>query len=96
MLWLGSRCDNIDQVVKALYNIGYIKSTSREIWFGQNLFLDDQVILKFCAEHDSIIAVLCTKMQNEWTTETDVMYERILATFEFKLILGRTFYILQP
>ena len=33
--------------------------------------------------------MLCAKFQNEWTTVTDVMDERVFGRFEFKMRFGR-------
>ena len=33
----------------------------RQISFALNIFLSFQIVLKFCAEHDSTTAVLCAK-----------------------------------
>ena len=50
----------------------HLKPQSRERSFAHNLFVSHQIVLKFYTEHDIIIAVLCTKFRNDWTTATDV------------------------
>ena len=41
-------------------------------------------------------AVLCAKLQNDWTTEADFMDERDFARFKFKMHFGRISHIAQP
>ena len=53
------------------------------------------IILKFCTEHSIDTAVLCTKFQNNWTAESDVMEEWDLARFEFKMSFRQISYIAQ-
>ena len=75
-------------------NIGYpskkhLKPKSREISFAHYLFPSYTIILKFCTEHGGITVVLCAKFQNDWTADTNVLDERDLARFEFKMGCGR-------
>ena len=37
---------------------------------------------QFCTKHGSVIAALCAKFQNDWTTDTNVMDERDFVRFE--------------
>ena len=67
--WVSVRC-----YTRALYNIRYpseihIKLKSREISFAHNSCFSWPIALKLCAEHGSIIAVLCAKFQTDWTNE---------------------------
>ena len=41
------------------------------------------------------VILLCTQIQNDWTTEKDVMDERIVARFELTMNFGRVLYIAQ-
>ena len=59
----------------------HLKLKSREKLFAHNLFLSYPIVLQFCTEHDSITVVLCAKLQNDWTNETDVMDERDFVRF---------------
>ena len=52
-----------------------LKLKSREVSFVHNLLLNYPIVLKFCAEHDSLAVVRCAKYQNDWPNETDVMDE---------------------
>ena len=59
----------------------------RNLWqtqFSRNFVSPITVVksfLKFCTEHGSITAVLCTKYQNVSTTGMDVMNEQYVARF---------------
>ena len=80
-------CIYIARAPRALYNIGYpseihLKLKSREISFAHNSCFSWSIALKFYTEHGSNTAVLCAKFQTEWT---DVMDERDIAIFEFKM-----------
>ena len=57
-------CDNIKNPSKI-----YEKS---KMWFT-NRNLSDPFILKFCTEHGSIAAMLCTKFQNDYRINKDVV-----------------------
>ena len=48
------------------------KPKSREISFAYNLVFTWPIVLKFCIEHGSCTAVLCTKFRNDWLTDSDV------------------------
>ena len=61
----------------------HYKPKSREISFVHNLFLSYPIILKFYIEHDSITAVLCAKLRNDYTAAKDVIDGRNFARFEF-------------
>ena len=47
---------------------------------------------RFCTEHGSITAVLCTKFKNDFTTAKYVVNKREFAKFEFKMSFGRIHY----
>ena len=64
------------------------KLVSREMLFAQDVFLNCQIVLKFCTEHDGDTVVLCAKFQNDLTTEMDAMDERDFVWSEFKMELG--------
>ena len=51
--------------------------------------------MEHCKEHGGDTVVLCAKFENDWTTEKDLMDERDLARFKFKVSFGRIFYIAQ-
>ena len=51
------------------------KFKSREVSFAHNLLLNYPIVLKFCAEHDSLTVVRCAKYQNDWPNETNVVDE---------------------
>ena len=53
----------------------HLKLTSRQHSLAYNLALSNPIVLKVCADHGSNTVVLCAKVQNEWTTVTDVMDE---------------------
>ena len=53
------------------------KFKSREVSFAHNLLLNYPIVLKFCAEHDSLTVVRCAKYQNDWPNETNVMDEPV-------------------
>ena len=81
-----------------LCNLGYpsathLKLKSRAISFVNTFFISHPIILQVFKEHGCITAVLCTKFQNDWTTETGVMEERNFAGFEFEMSLGWISYI---
>ena len=62
------------------HNGGDLLETHRELKYHQillahNLFFSCPIILKFWTEHGSDTAMLCTKFQNDWGTEMDVMEE---------------------
>ena len=72
-----------------LCNIGnpsetHPKPKSRKISFAHNVLLSCSIVLDFHTEHDSITAMLCAKFRKDWTTETDVMGERVFTRVEFK------------
>ena len=76
-----------------LCNMGYPSEThldlnSREVSFAHNLLLSHKIVLKSCTEHGSITAVLCTKFQNDWTNDTDVIDERDIARIKFTKVTG--------
>ena len=48
----------------------WLKPTSHEILLAHNFFVSCPIFLKFCAEHGSDTAVICTKFQQDWTIET--------------------------
>ena len=84
---------------RVLCNVEYpsethLKLESHEILFDHKSHFNNQIILKFCTAHDSITVVLCTKFQNNWTTQTYVMDERNFARFEFKMSSRQISYIL--
>ena len=56
------------------------------------LFSSDQIILKFCTEHGSITAMLCAKIQNNLTTEMDIIDEWVFVKFEFKTVLQPSYF----
>ena len=70
-----------------------IKLKSRDILFVYNIRFNNPIVLKFCTEHGSYTVVLCTKFQDDWIIETDVMDKRDFARSEFKMIFGRIYYI---
>ena len=70
-----------------------IKLKSRDILFVYNIRFNNPIVLKFCTEHGSYTVVLCTKFQDDWIIETDVMDKRDFARSEFKMIFGRMYYI---
>ena len=43
------------------------------------------IVLQFCIEHASDIAMLCAKLQNDWTDGMDVMDKRDFVRFEVKM-----------
>ena len=53
----------------------HLKLKSREVSFAHNLFCSYSIVLKFCTEQH----VLFAKIQNYWTTETNVITERDFA-----------------
>ena len=57
---------------------------SREISFAHNVFLSFPIALIYCAEHDSITAILCAQFENDSTIETDVTDKRVFVKFEFE------------
>ena len=50
-----------------------------EISFIHNILVRCTIVLEFCTEHGSIIAVLCTKFQNNWATEKSVTGKQVLS-----------------
>ena len=54
-----------------------------QIPFAHNSFISCQIVLKFCTEHGSVTAMLCTKFQNDLISEMDVMNEQNLPRFKF-------------
>ena len=63
-------------------------------WFRDNLFVHNirfrcPIVLKFFTVHGSITVVLCDKLQNDKTTQVDIIEERVFAKYEFKMSLGR-------
>ena len=61
--------------IMMLCNIGYpsatyLKLKFRESSFVHNFRLNDSIVLKFCTEHGSIIAVLCSQFQTVRTNKT--------------------------
>ena len=44
--------------------------------------------MKFCTEHGSYTAVLCTKFQNDWLKEMCVMGENDIAKYEYQIFFG--------
>ena len=83
---------NHSQIFCIVAFLAWGKSNTRRISmivsFAHNLFCICLVVLKFCTEHGSDTAVLCTTFQNDWATETDVMVERDFANFEFTMSFG--------
>ena len=73
----------------------HLQLISRKISFAHNIQVNILIVLQFCIENCSITAVLCTKFQNVWTIETDVMDERVFARFEFMVSFGSGSYIVQ-
>ena len=49
---------------------------SREISFFHNICFNNPIVLKVCTEHGSVTAMLSAKFQNDWTTETDMLWTR--------------------
>ena len=72
------------------------KPKSLETSFAHDVLRGYRIVLKFCTEHGSNIAVLCAKLQNDSTTRVGVMEERDLARFEFKCISGGHPMLLPP
>ena len=52
-------------------------------------------VLKFCTEHDSDTALLCTEFQNDWSTETCLTGKRDFMRFAFKMHFRRISHIAQ-
>ena len=81
----------------------WVKAKPHEISIVHNLFLSYPIVLKFGTflsypivlkfgtEYStcSDIALLCAKLQNDWTTETDVMDEQVFTRFEFEMSFRR-------
>ena len=65
------------------------KLKSREISFAHNLLPSCQIVSTFYTEHGSATAVLCAKIQNDLTTEMDVMDERDFTRFRFTKSFGQ-------
>ena len=73
----------------------HLQLKSRKISFTHNLLIKYPIVLKYCAEHGNMSAVICAKLQIDWATETDAIEERDIAKFEFKMSFGRISYIAQ-
>ena len=54
------------------------------------------IILQFCTEHGSDIAMLCAKFQDDWTIEAHFMDKRVFVRFEFMMSFGWIFHTAQP
>ena len=74
----------------------HLKLKSRDVSFAHNSFCSCPIVSKFGTEHDNDTAVPYAKIQNDWTTEWDVMDDRVIAGFEFKTGFGQIPYIVQP
>ena len=79
---------------------GYLSEThlnlkSCENSFIYNICLNHPIILKFCTEHHRGTAMLCAKFQDSWIIQTDVMYERDFARFEFMMCFQQASFIAQ-
>ena len=75
-------------------NIGYpsethLKLKSCKILFVHNIHFNNPIILQFCT------ILLSAKLQNDWTTKTDVMDKWDFVRFKFKMTLGWIPYITQ-
>ena len=64
----------------------HIKLKSREISFVLNIRLDKQIVLIFCTEHGSIIAVLCAKFQYDWKTDKCLWTNEVLRDFSLRWV----------
>ena len=69
---------------------------SREVSFAHNLSLNYPLVLKFCTEHGSRTAVLCSKFQNNRTTDTHDMDEPDFTRLGLEMSFGRISYTAQP
>ena len=54
--------------------------------YAYNLCFNCPMTLEFCTEHGSLAAVRCVKCQNDLTTDTDDLVERVLRGYAFKVI----------
>ena len=70
----------------------HLKPKPRQISFAHNL-LRQPIVLKFSTEHDSDTVVLCAKVHNDCTRETEIIDERDLVSFGVKMSFGWISYI---
>ena len=85
----------------------YLQLKSREALFARELFHSGPIFLKFCTDYVQnfkmseqltidllkILQRLCTKFQDEWRTQMDVVGRQDFEIFEFKVSLWRVSYI---
>ena len=74
----------------------HLKLKSCKISFPHNLLLSCQIVFKFCTEHGSITAVLCTKFKNNSTNNMGAMREWNFMRFEFNMRLDGYSTLQQP
>ena len=81
------------------YNTQYpsetLKLQSRDISFTHNLFTSWPIVSNVYTEHNSITALSRAQFQNDWTIGSDIMDERDIVGFEFKMSFGRISHIAQ-
>ena len=86
--WMIESSGNRYQGTDAMYET-HPKIKSGKIVFVHNYFLACQIILKYCAMHGSITAVLHGNFQNDSATEMNVMEQRDFPRIEIRTICGR-------
>ena len=71
----------------------HLKPQSFYVAFVQNVFPSSKIVLKWSTEHGIDTSVFFAQFQTEWTTEIDVIGERVFRRFAFKMSFGRISYI---
>ena len=71
----------------------HLKLKSHENLFIHNTNFLSQIVLKICTGHSRDTTMLCAKLQNNMTSEQNVMDKLVFMTFAFKAHFGQISYI---
>ena len=66
-----------------------VKFKSRKNSLARNFLPNRRILLKFCAAHSSMTAVLSANFRKDSSTKIDIMSERDFARFHFNVCIGR-------